>query len=112
MSDVRFNTGEKAYCLWCTALTVSLFLGLFVSLSDALGVMIHGAPRETALFQHILRPLAPKIVVIIALYMVLWFLLVYLLGRALKLDLASLSVSLAVFMMVAYVLYMAHKMLS
>jgi len=104
------NPANKTGCLWHTALKLSLFLGLLISLSDALVIMPYEVPEVTT-FLRTLEPLAAKLVMVAALYMILWFLLPYLLGRALKLDTAALSVSLAVLLMAVYVLYMAHSTL-
>ncbi len=104
------NPANKTQRLWQTAFKFSLFLGLLISLSDALVIMPYEVPEVTT-FLRTLEPLAAKLVMVAALYMILWFLLPYLLGRALKLDIPALSVSLAVLLMAAYVLYMAHSTL-
>lgn len=102
-SDVDTKTSKKVSCSWRAALMVALFLGLLVSLSDALVITLYEAPRA-AMFLRVLEPLAVKIIMIVLLYGVLWFLLLYPLSRVLKLNAEALSVSLGVFIALAYVL--------
>ena len=107
MSELASKTSEKSYCPWHLALTISLFLSLFISLSDALGILPYELAK-TSTFWLLLKPLAGKITIIAAAYWLIWLLVVPLLGRVLKLDVSALSFALAAFIAVLYRLYSLH----
>lgn len=110
MATVKSNASKKVGYLWRATLIIPLFLGLFISLSDALILILCGVFEQKG-FLSILEPLAAKMIIIVALYSILWFVLLYPLVRVFKLDVKVLSVSLAVFFTVMYMLYILLHLL-
>ncbi len=104
MSQANSNNNQSRH----TILMFALFLGLLISLFDALVMTLYEVPRAAA-FYRVLEPVAVKIIMIFLLYWVLWFLLVYPLGQVLKLQQQALIVSLAVFIGVVYISYPSYS---
>lgn len=105
------KVGNKTGHLWLTALNISLFLGLLISLSDVLVLMLFGVLGKGAAMP-MLESSAIKVILTIALWGILWFLLVYPLGRVFKLDMEALGVLPGVLIIVIYAFYMIHNMVS
>lgn len=104
MPEVNTKTGPKGKHSWHSALILALFLGLLISLFDALQNTLYEVPRQAA-FLRVLEPLAGKIIMIVLLYEILWLLLFRSLRRSQKLNPEALSVSLGVFIAVGYILF-------
>ena len=96
---------EKKYS-WRLAVLTSVVLGVFIAFTDTLGILPYEMVKESV-FWFLLKPLAPKICIIIAAYWLIRLLL-YPLRSLLKLDARSLSLALAVFMFAFYRLYTFH----
>jgi arylsulfatase A-like enzyme len=80
---------EKRFFSWRTVLFAGLFLGLSVSLSDSLIVLLcrmMGSGEVTAPVTILLEPLAATTGLTLAVFALLWFVLVGPLGRFLKLE--------------------------
>ena len=99
---------EKISISWCAILISAVVLGISLGLFEALLLVLYEKASLISV-DFIVRFLAAKIGMIIAIYLLLRILVLYPLSRILKLESFALSFALLVFFMILYILYLVHS---